>query len=244
MRRWQDLARQELLPLLLLVLVAGGVWVFAEIAEEVREGDTVNVDRSILLAMREPDDRSDPLGPRWLEETGRDFTALGSIGVLAALTLAVCGFLILDRKGRAALLVFAAVGGGFLGSTLLKEGFQRARPDLVPHGMHVYTASFPSGHSMMSASTYLTIAALLVRVQKRRRLRAFIFLLGALLTLLVGLSRIYLGVHWPTDVLAGWTAGGVWALLCWAVALRLQRKGAVEKPGEEDGSLSPDGSPD
>ncbi|HJX28932.1 MAG TPA: phosphatase PAP2 family protein [Thermoanaerobaculia bacterium] len=239
MRRWQDLARQELLPLLLLVLVAGGVWVFAELAEEVREGDTVNVDRAILLSMREPDDLSDPLGPRWLEETGRDFTALGSIGVLAALTLAVCGFLILDRKGRAALLVFAAVGGGFLGSTLLKEGFQRARPDLVPHGMQVYTASFPSGHSMMSASTYLTIAVLLARVQKRRRLRAFILFLAALLTLLVGLSRVYLGVHWPTDVLAGWTAGGVWALLCWAAALRLQRQGAVEKPGEGD-ATSPD----
>lgn len=236
MRRWQDLARQELLPLLLLVLVAGGVWVFAEIAEEVREGDTVNVDRAILLAMREPEDLSDPLGPRWLEETGRDFTALGSIGVLAALTLAVCGFLILDRKERAALLVFAAVGGGFLGSTLLKESFQRSRPDLVPHGMHVYTASFPSGHSMMAASTYLTIGALVARVQKRRRARAFILFLAALLTLLIGLSRIYLGVHWPTDVLGGWTAGGVWALLCWAVALRLQRQGAVEKPGEEDGS--------
>lgn len=240
MRRWQDLARQELLPLLLLVLVAGGVCIFAVIAEEVREGDTVNLDRSILLAMREPTDLSDPLGPRWLEETGRDFTALGSIGVLAALTLAVCGFLVLDRKGRVALLVFAAVGGGFLGSTLLKESFHRARPDLVPHGMQVYTASFPSGHSMMSASTYLTIAVLLARVQKRRRLRAFILLLAAVLTLLIGLSRVYLGVHWPTDVFAGWTAGGVWALLCWAVALRLQRQGAVEKAGEEDGAMSAD----
>lgn len=238
MRRWQVLARQELLPLLLLVLVAAGVWGFAELSEEVFEGDTVTIDRTLLLALREQGDLSDPVGPRWLEETGRDFTALGAIGVLAALTLAVCGFLLLDGKKRAALLVLVAVFGGFLGSNLLKHSFQRPRPDLVPHGAYVYTTSFPSGHSMMAASTYLTIGVLLARVQRRRRQRAFILFLAALLTLLVGLSRVYLGVHWPTDVLAGWTAGGVWALLCWAVALRLQRQGAIEQPGEENGSLS------
>jgi undecaprenyl-diphosphatase len=239
MRRWTALARHELIPLILLVLIAGGIWLFAELAEEVGEGETEAVDRAILLALREPNDLSDPLGPAWLEESGRDFTALGSIGVLAMLTLAVSGFLALDGKRRAALLVLAAVAGGLLGSHLLKGAFERPRPDLVPHRAVVYTHSFPSGHSMLSASTSLTLGVLLARVQKRRRLKAFILILTAFLTLLVGFSRIYLGVHWPSDVLAGWTAGGVWAFLCWLVALRLQKQGAIENPDEH----GPDGSP-
>ncbi len=241
MRRWIDLARQELLPLILLVPIAGGVWLFAGLADEVGEGETRKVDRAVLLALREPADLSDPIGPPWMEEAVRDFTGLGSMAVLSLLTLAVCGFLVLDGKERVALLVFAAVTGGLLGSTLLKAGFQRPRPDLVPHRVVVSSSSFPSGHSMNAAATYLTLGALLARIQKKRRLRAFILSLAALLTLLVGFSRVYLGVHWPTDVLAGWTAGGVWAFLCWVVALRLQRRGAIEKPGE-DGSHLPKSS--
>jgi undecaprenyl-diphosphatase len=232
MRRWIALARQELVPLILLVLIAGGVWGFVELADEVSEGETRALDRAVLLALREPADLSDPLGPTWLEEAVLDWTALGGFAVLALLTLAICGFLVLDGKEHAALLVLASVAGGLLGSHLLKEGFERPRPDLVPHRAVVSSASFPSGHSMQAAATYLTLGVLLARVQKRRRLKVYILALAAFLTFLVGLSRVYLGVHWPTDVLAGWTAGGAWAVLCWAVALRLQRRGAVEKPGE------------
>ena len=239
MRRWITLARQELVPLILLVLIAGGVWTFIELADEVSEGETRAMDRAVLLALREPADLSDPLGPVWLEEVVRDFTALGGFAVLTLLTLAVCGYLLLDGKKHLALLLLAAVAGGLLGSHLLKAGFERPRPDVVPHRVVVSSASFPSGHSMQAAATYLTLGALLARVQKRRRLKVFSLALAAFLTLLVGFSRLYLGVHWPTDVLAGWTAGGVWAFLCWAVALGLQRRGAIEKPGEtvEDGSL-------
>jgi undecaprenyl-diphosphatase len=239
MRRWIDLARQELLPLILLVLIAGGVWMFIELADEVGEGEMRTVDQAVLLALREPADLSDPVGPPWLEEAIRDFTGLGSMAVLGLLTLAVCGFLLLDGKERVALLVFAAVGGGLLGGTLLKAGFQRPRPDLVPHRAVVSSSSFPSGHSMNAAATYLTLGALIARVQKRRRLRAFILSLAAFLTLLVGFSRVYLGVHWPTDGLAGWTAGGVWSFLGGLVALRLQRRGAIEKPGEDGEPLTP-----
>lgn len=232
MRRWIALVRQELVPLILLVLIAGGVWAFIELADEVSEGETKALDRAVLLALREPADLSDPVGPSWMEEAGRDFTALGSMVVLSLLTLTICGFLLLDGKKRVALLVLAAVAGGILGSHLLKSVFQRPRPDVVPHRAVVSSASFPSGHSMQAAATYLTLGVLLARVQKRRRLKVYILALAAFLTFLVGLSRVYLGVHWPTDVLAGWTAGGAWAVLCWAVALRLQRRGAVEKPGE------------
>jgi undecaprenyl-diphosphatase len=228
MKRW-PLLSVELVPLLAIVLVAGGVWLFAEVADEVTEGETRQIDEAILLAMRNPADPSDPLGPRWLEEMQRDYTALGGVGVLSLLTLTVSAFLALHGKGRAAALVLIAVAGALLLSTLLKSGFQRPRPELVPHGSHVYTSSFPSGHSMMSATTYLTLGALLARVQPRRRLKILLLGFAVLLTLIVGCSRVYLGVHWPTDVLAGWTAGGVWALICWLVARRLQQKGLLER---------------
>jgi len=218
----------ELLPLIALVLLAGGIWMFAELADEVREGETRQIDERILLAMRNPADRSDPLGPPWVEETERDFTALGGVAVMSLLTLSVSGFLLLDRKNRAAVLVLIAVGGGLLLSAALKHGFERPRPDLVPHGSYVYTSSFPSGHSTMAAATYLTLGALLARVQPRRRLKAFLLGVAVLVTLLVGISRVYLAVHWPTDVLAGWTLGGLWALVCWLLARWLQRRGQVE----------------
>ena len=227
------LARRELALLLALVLAAGALWGFAELADEVLEGETHAFDEAVLLSLRSATDPSEPLGPGWLEESMRDLTALGSTGVLTFITLAAAGFLVLQRKAQAAALVLVAVGGGMLLSTLLKIGFDRPRPDLVPHGATVYTASFPSGHSMMAAVTYLTLGALLARVQPRRRLKLYLLGLAVVLTIAVGISRVYLGVHWPTDVLAGWTLGAAWALLCWAGALWLQRRGQVESAGPD-----------
>lgn len=232
-RRLSQTVRREITTLLLLLLVFGGVWTFVEVADEVTEGDTKVMDRQIVLSMRSAEDLSDPVGPGWFEEVVRDFTALGGQGVLILLTLAVVGYLWLDGKPRAAWLVLISVGGGLLLSTVLKESFDRARPDLVPHGSVVYTASFPSGHSMLSAVTYLTLGALMARLQTRRRVKIYILSLAVLSTLLVGVSRVYLGVHWPTDVLAGWTAGASWAILCWIVARFLQERGEVEEEAEE-----------
>ncbi len=222
------LVRRELALFLTLGLAAGAMWAFAELADEVLERETHAFDEAVLLALRDPADPSDPLGPPWLEELGRDITALGGIGVLSFITLAAAGFLLLQRQGKAALFLVVAIGGGMLLSTLLKLGFDRPRPDLVPHSMGVYTASFPSGHAMLSAITYLTLGALLARMQPGRRLKLYLISLAVLLTVLVGVSRVYLGVHWPSDVLAGWTLGAAWASFWWAVVLWLQRKGEVE----------------
>lgn len=222
------LAWQELEILVVLLLVAAGMLGFVALAGEVSEGETRAFDEALLLALRTPGDRSDPLGPGWFEEMMRDFSALGGHALLGLLTLWILGYLAIQRQYRAACLVLASVVGAMALSTVLKLGFQRPRPDLVPHGSIVYTASFPSGHSMLSASVYLTLGALLVRLQPRRRLKLYVMSLAALLTLLVGVSRVYLGVHWPTDVLAGWTAGAAWALSCWLVALILKRRGRLE----------------
>jgi undecaprenyl-diphosphatase len=211
-----------------LLAIAVALLAFFGLAGEVLEGETLGFDRLILLALRSPIEPYDPIGPRWLGEVARDVTGLGGIPVLSGVTLAVVGYLTLARKRAAALLVLGAVGGGVALSTLLKLAYHRARPDLVPHAVEVYTTSFPSGHAMLSAVTYLTLGALLVRVEKRWQIKAYILALAVLITLLVGISRIYLGVHWPTDVLAGWCVGAAWALLCWLLALWLQRKGKVE----------------
>jgi undecaprenyl-diphosphatase len=230
------LGHHELATLILVLVAAGGTWLFSEIVDLVVEGESNTFDTRVLLLMRSPDNHADPVGPAWVEELGRDFTALGGIAVLSLITIAVGGFLALERKYRALVLIVVAVVGGLILSAVLKQFFARPRPDLVPHGSAVYTASFPSGHSMMSAITYLTLGALLARVQTRKRLKAYLLCLAIILTVLVGVSRVYLGVHWPTDVLAGWTVGAVWAILCWLVVRWLQNRGQVEsdRPPEAD----------
>ena len=237
LHNWRS--RFELPTLVLIGFTTGGIWLFLELADAVGEGVTTRFDHALLMMLRTPGDPSDPLGPGWLEELGRDLTALGGVGVLTLITLIVSGFLLLEGKSRAALLVLAAVGSGLMFSTLLKMGYDRPRPDLVPHGSIVYTASFPSGHAMLSAVVYLTLGGLLARVQPRRRLKSFLLLTAAVLTVLVGISRVYLGVHWPTDVVAGWTAGAIWASVCWLIASWLQRRGDVEGDDDEEGGLRP-----
>ncbi len=224
----------ELVTLVVLAGVVTATWGFVEIAEEVFEGETREIDRRLLLALRVSNDPSDPIGPRWVEEMGRDVTALGGTAVLVLLTAAVAALLLLSGRGRAALVVVVAVAGGLGVSMLLKAGFQRPRPELVPHGSVVYTTSFPSGHSTLAAATYLTLAALLARVYARRTVKAYLFAAAAFVTFLVGASRVYLGVHWPTDVLAGWSIGAAWALVCWLLMRRLQREGRVEDEGAAD----------
>jgi undecaprenyl-diphosphatase len=212
-RSWQ--VPRALVP---IILIGAAAWAFIAILDEVSEGDTRAIDTAIILAFRVPGNPADPIGPSWLEESVRDVTALGSAPTLVIAVLAVAGFLALAKAWRVAIFTLLACGGGLALSSLLKYTIDRPRPELVPHGNQIYTSSFPSGHSMMSAVVYLTLAALVARVLEKKRLKGYTLGVAVMLTLLVGVSRIYLGVHWPSDVLAGWSAGAAWALGCWLVA--------------------------
>jgi undecaprenyl-diphosphatase len=229
---WTWLGQIELRVLIPLLIVVGGTWCFIEIADEVLEGETQRFDERVIRALRRPDDPSMPIGPPLLAESARDLTALGGVAVLVLLIAVVTAFLAIERKYRALVLILAASIGGLLLSTLLKHLVQRERPSVVPHLSIVMSSSFPSGHSILAAVVYLTLGVLLARTVKSRATRVFCIVVAFFLAILVGLSRIFLGVHYPTDVLAGWMAGLVWSVLCLVVAKYLQRRGIVEQPGE------------
>lgn len=222
------LVRMDLVVLVSVLLGAISVWAFLVIADRATAGAPGHFDERILRGLGDANNPAEPLGPHWLQEAARDVTALGSYTVLTILVVGVLGHLLMRRQYHAALLVLVATLGGALLSNLLKDVYARPRPDLVPHLTRVSTSSFPSGHAMLSAVVYLTLGALLARLSEGRWAKAYFVGAAVVLTLLVGASRVYLGVHYPTDVTAGWAAGVAWAVLCWLVARYLQHKGAVE----------------
>lgn len=204
---------------------AAAALVFLLLATAVAGGDTLAFDEWILHGLRTSGDLTDPIGPPWFEEMVRDITALGSTVVLTLAVIVAAGYLwMTDAPAKAAFLV-AAVAMGALLNRVLKFGFARPRPEMAAHVPWVTTESFPSGHTTNSAIVYLTLGMMLARVESSYAVKLFIFSVCVAATLLVGMSRVYLGVHWPTDVLAGWAVGACWALICWYVLLWLQPAG-------------------
>lgn len=207
-----------------VLAVSAGLLAFALLSGTVMSGGTSGFDQSVLLALRDPKNPVDPLGPEWFGIVVRDISALGGFTVLTLVTLAACGYLWLGGRPRFALYLLISIAGGSLANTVLKGLFDRPRPDLVPHGTPAALSSFPSGHAMMSAVVFLTLGALLAYAAEDRRIKAYILTWALLLTLLVAFSRVYLGVHWPTDVIAGWVAGSTWALICLVAGGVLRRR--------------------
>jgi undecaprenyl-diphosphatase len=221
------LERQELTWLVVGLATCLALLAFVMLAGEVMEGDTRAFDTRILLAMRDPVDPARPRGPLWLEPALLDLTAIGGSTVLGLVVVSVTGFLLLQARYHTALVIFiTAVSGEFL-NQVLKNVFMRPRPTVVPHLRDVVSTSFPSGHAMESAILYLTLGTMLMRVAERRVTKAYCLVMAIIVTLLVGISRVYLGVHYPTDVIGGWIFGFVWASMCWLVAKRFERQTGV-----------------
>ncbi len=194
------------------------------IVDMAEDGVAGSFDRAVLTALQTSTEVSDPIGPRWVEEIARDLTSLGSYSVMLLIVAGILGYLLLIKRGRAAVFVLASIGGGIVLSNVLKQLFQRARPDIAPHAAEVFTTSFPSAHAMLSAVVYLTLAVLLARFALARRQRLYAIAVAVGITVIVGLTRMYLGVHWPTDIAAAWCVGAAWALTCWYIAAKLQDK--------------------
>jgi len=227
--------RVESRILLAFLGAAIGLVLLDKVASAVVEGDPVAFDREILLALRQPGDLATPIGPHWLHQVMIDVTALGSVALLTIVTTLATGYLLAARKPWLAAFTVGAVVGGALLSTLLKFTYARTRPDIVEHLVGIDSASFPSGHAMNSAVVYLTLAVLLARAEKSVAVRRFLVSAAIALTLSVGFSRLYLGVHWPTDVAAGWIVGGLWAAACSLGAKALQRHHTIEDAGNGNG---------
>jgi undecaprenyl-diphosphatase len=216
--RLPTLERHEITWLLLGLAACVLLLVFMKLASEVTEGDTQAMDTKIVRAFRSADDPAKPIGPPWMQGALEDLTALGGPTVIWLVILSLTGYLLLETKYRTALFVFVTAASGDLVNHAIKGVFSRARPTVVPHLREAFSTSFPSGHAMESAIVYLTLAAMVMRIVEGRVTKAYCLGLALLITFLVGVSRVYLGVHYPTDVIGGWIIGLFWASLCWLAA--------------------------
>jgi undecaprenyl-diphosphatase len=233
--------RTELRLLIGAAAVFVSLWGFFSVLGEVREGDTYRLDSSVLLAMRRPGELAVPVGPRWLQETARDLTALGGFTVLTLVVVMSVAILLLRRRRLQAAVLVIAVVLGQVAAEASKHLVGRDRPDLVPHLDQVYSSSFPSGHSALSPIVYFTLASIFAAGEPNRATKTLLLGAVALLVLAIGASRVYLGVHWPTDVLAGWAMGTAVALVATLVlhGLAPHRAAAGGRPGEDPVSPNP-----
>jgi undecaprenyl-diphosphatase len=231
--RLRRLERHELTWLAVGFGACAALFVFVLLAGEVMEGDTRALDTRILVALRNPDDPSRPRGPAWLEFALIDLTAIGGSTVLGLVVLSIVGFLLLQARYRTAAMMTITAASGEILNAVLKNLFGRPRPSVVPHLREVVSTSFPSGHAMESAIIYLTLGAMMMRVVEGRLTKAYCMIMAVTLTLLAGISRVYLGVHYPTDVIGGWIVGFAWASICWLVAQRYDRESGVARERKE-----------
>ncbi len=194
-----------------------GIYLLIAVLDWLRADGAQRFDEWILRSLRRSEDQSVPIGPDWLHEAALDATALGSYLVLSLLVVGTASFLMLTRRYFQSLFTMTAVAGAYGFMFWIKHFVDRERPSVVPHLRDVTLPSFPSGHAMMSAVIYLTLAVMASQGVSSPNIRAFWFLCAGLLAVLAGTSRVFLGVHYPTDVLAGWVIGALWAKLCLTV---------------------------
>lgn len=231
-RRALRVARSEIAALTALLVVALGVMTFVEVADDMTEADGQAFDQMVLQWMQPV--AGQPRGPWWMHEAAADLTSLGGISVLALFAAIAFGFLLIQRKRLSAVLLLVGLAGGVALSEGLKAVFERARPPVEYQAVETLNASFPSGHALLSAVFYLTLGVMLTRAFSKRRLKAFVLGSAMLIAMLIGLTRIYLGAHWASDVFAGWCAGAAWAMSLWLVAYAIERRQKVRHAALQD----------
>jgi undecaprenyl-diphosphatase len=220
-------------PRALTALIAATVaaWITVVLIIAVSRGSLTTLDHSLLRWLRTEANGEVMRGPWWMAEVVRDLSALGSVSVLSLGTAGIAGFLWMSGRRDTSVFLVVAVFSGMLMSIVLKSLIDRPRPDIVPHLSDVATSSFPSGHSMMAAVVFLTLGSLLMTTVQEWWLKAYILGVAIAATLLVGLSRILLGVHYPSDVAAGWTVGVLWSEGCWLAHAYFRRRIRKDLPG-------------
>jgi undecaprenyl-diphosphatase len=220
----KNYSSREIKILVNLFILVTALLLFTLVAREVVSGSTKEFDEIVLNYLRDNGTAKLPIGPRWFTGWMIDITSLGGATIIFLITSAVVFYFLIQKQYEFMWLVLIATIGGVFLSFGLKELFARERPPLIYHLLKVKSMSFPSGHAMMSSIFYLTQAALFAKAQSNKNLKAYTLLIAIVLVFLIGVSRIYLGVHYPTDVLAGWSIGLAWASLCWLAATYLQRR--------------------
>ena len=178
------------------------VWGFAEITEEVIEGESRAFDRAVLLWI-------DSNVPAWMDGPMRVVTNLGYYKVVLPLLAAAAGVFYFVRWRLSAVLLVVSTAGGILLTTVLKAVFRRARPEIIDSGYTAGFYSFPSGHATVAVGFYGALT-LILAYRLRGPARWAVVVVGTFIVLAIGFSRLYLGVHYPTDVLAGFLAAPLW----------------------------------
>jgi undecaprenyl-diphosphatase len=200
-----------------------GIVLFCIVSATVITGKIISIDNSILLLLRNTENTSIPVGPGWLLNFMKYITALGSIPVVILITIFTSGLLILKKEYRSLkLILFAATGGGVI-ELLMKEIFSRPRPQIVPHLVSVDSLSYPSGHSAITSIILLSLVLIIYNSEIKESIKLYFLYSGILLIFIIGISRIYLGVHYPSDVLGGWSLGLIWSSISAILAYKVKK---------------------
>jgi undecaprenyl-diphosphatase len=210
--------RRDVRHLVIVGLIAALLTAAAVLASEVLEQETSGFDNAILQAMR--DSHGAPVGPPWFQRAILDLSTLGSTALVSCLVVVFCAFLVLSRRRRHALLLAVCGLGTAIAVGVLKAIIGRARPDIIAALDTPGGSSFPSGHTLTASAIYPLLAFLLADLMPERRQKIVTYMVAGMVAFVVGCSRVYLGVHYPTDVIAGWSLGLAWALACGLVVTR------------------------
>jgi undecaprenyl-diphosphatase len=221
---WARLRALEARTLIAVLLIAVGLLAFLLLGDAVRAGRTLDVDRRIILALRDPIDPGQPRGSFWTKDILHDLTALGGVAVLTLTVVVAVIFLWVNGRRRHAAVLLGTVLAATLVGQLIKSAYNRPRPDLVAYGDDFSQSSFPSGHSEIATVVWMTLALIIASLERTRIGKATAFVVCGFISLTAGATRVYFGVHWPSDVLGGWIIGSGWALIAW-LALGGRKRG-------------------